>query len=284
MTESSEKESKNTVCQHNVGTAFTFDGMSHFLTMKSIVDKAGKVQIVNIKGEKFNARVIGDDETGTISILEIDKSYSPILPKISKLNSLQAGDNVLFMAIVSDKSLKTTFGVVDKIYGTDGIIQVSAPNTPGTSGTPVFDVHGNVVGLLAFKIESDNSLSSTPVIKEKLNKFLVLSLEYASVFARSVITQHAPTSSWIGLSVFLHSDVQQGVTIKDVARNSPAELSGLQPGDIIIEFNGSPIETPACLGAALSQTKVGDVVPIKFNRNNLITTVNVTLEECPEKR
>ena len=284
ITSSCEKEVKDLVCRLNVGTAFIFDGGGYLLTIKSVIDKTTKVQVVNRKGQKFKARVIGDDETGIISILEIDQPCPSVFPKISKMRSLQEGNKVLFMGIIPGMSLRAMDGVINKIHQSDGIIEVSASGTPGTSGTPVFDMYGNVIGLLAFKVDADDSLDSSSHIKGKPSNFLVLSLEVASALARSVISKHEPSSSWMGLRVFLQPDRHQGVVIKDVERNSPAELSGLQSGDVIIEFNGCTIETPACLGLALSQTESGDVVPIKFIRQGLLKTVNVTLEKYPQKR
>jgi S1-C subfamily serine protease len=161
------------------------------------------------------------------------------------------------------------------------LIQTDAAISPGNSGGGLFDTSGQVVGInvafippteaavsLGFAIPS---VTVTDVIEQLLEEGTV-EHSYMGIEPRAVTPQIA---SQLGLSV------TEGVFVFSVSPGSPAEDAGVEPGDVIVEFDGKDITSVEDLFAALRGTSPGDSVPVRVVRGEQEQTLNVTLENRP---
>lgn len=265
--------------RRNVGTAIPIDDHGHLITINSVVEDAEKIRIVRFTGEKIEARVLGSDYTGRIAVLKIDDHLTSNLPKIVSLNQVHSGHEIFFLGVIPGMSVDASFGLIKTIQLSDGTLCVNTTVNPGTSGTPVFDKNENLLGLLAFQIDtSGDSAPSTP----GENNYIVLSLEYASALAHSVINNIEAECGWIGLCIDPTSSIKDGVIIKRVIEGSPADKSGIIPHDKIVEFNGVSISGLNQLSETFAATKAGDKVTIIILRNSKLLPIKVTLAEHPK--
>ncbi len=251
--------------------------------MHSVVENAEKVRVITSTGEKINACILGCDYTGKISVLKIENYNISTLPKITSWNRIHTGNEVFFFGVVPGMSVAVNFGLINDIRPSDGIIKIYASGNPGTSGTPVFDRNENVLGLLAFKLDSTDSISQKIPSKTQ-NTYLVISLEQALVLAHSVINNVEHKCGWLGLIICLKSSAKEVILVKDVIKDSPAFKSGIKPSDFIVEFNGIPISTPHQLSETITNTKVKDIVTIKILRGDKLLTFDVTLAHRPNSK
>ena len=274
-------------CQ-NVGTAFSVDNNGYLITFNSVIKDAKEVQVISSTGDKIKASVIGCDKSEKISVLKIDDYIDLSIPGESLSNNMNPGDEVILLCI-KEIGLKAISGIISDIRPHYGTVIVNISGNPGTSGTPVFDKNQRLLGFLAYQIEKngkeknntapDNSVSET-------NSYLVISSEFAWVTARLIINKSEGNCGWLGIASSINNintPVKDGVVIKGIVKNSPAEKSGLTINDKIIKFNSIPISSFVGLIEALTDTKAGDTVPIHFLRGDRILSSDVTLSAYPKK-
>ena len=286
-TKSEESEVSHYKCQ-NVGTAFSFDNDGHLITLNSVIKDAENVKVISHTGEKINARVLGCDNEGSINVLEIDRSHVLSIPKTSLSDDMNPGKAVFLLGIVKGEGLATNTGVISNIKPRDGTFIVDVHGNPGTSGTPVFDKDGRLLGFIAFQIENSEDekklKSSNAGEYSRSCYYVVLPIECAFAIARSIINRDGGKCGWLGIysNFNANSSDKKGVIIQRVIKDSPAEKCGLRKKDYVIVFNSVPISTPLQLIEAITCTKAGDTVLIKVRRGDKNLSLSVNLSSYPE--
>jgi len=260
--------------KRNVGTAIPIDDEGYLITLRNVVENAEKVKVVSSSGEKIEARVVGSDYTGCISVLKIDRRFVRFVPNIIPLKTLTSGNKVFFLGVVPGMLVDVSCGIISRVMASDGTFEVKGDDIPKTSGTPVFDRDENVLGLLAYQIKQEGA---SHVRGEAERKYLIISHEHAAVLARHVISNNRPSCGWLGVCIDLTSSNGSGILITDVIEGSPAEKSDIRPNDIICEYNGHTISSPSQFSDYFSRTRAGDTVTIKLIRGNRHISVDVKL-------
>ena len=260
----------------SVGTAVPVGKEGHLLTLYSVVEDAEKVEVVNDAGEKTPAEIVGSDHTGRIAVLKIDPGFVKYVPEVVSINQVKSGDEVFFLGVVPGMSVDVCRGLIRKVRKSDGTIELTTSDNPGTSGTPIFDKNECVIGLLAFQVDADDD-SIHGDSKEKV--YIAVSLEYASVLAHRVIDEAKPKCGWLGVCIDLTDPGDNGLLIKDVIEDSPADHSNLRPQDRIYEFNGVPVNTPHQFSDVFSRTKSGETVSLKIFRGDRRMSIDVLLTD-----
>jgi len=260
----------------DIGSGIRIDKEGHIVTRRCVAGNAdNNVIAVSADGTEYTARVLGIDKTVGISVLAIDNMDSQPLPPITGWNKIGIDNTVIFLKRSRGSHPTTVKGTVIDIRRSDGSVIVDAVENPGTTGTPVFDTEGKLLGMLAFQVEG---------CAPDIHRYIVLPMEFASVIAHSIINSTSRDTGWLGISVSLIQDGMEnntGIVIQSVQENSPAQTSGLQPNDCIQTMNGVPVNTPHELVDALSEFRVGDTVTITVLRNTRKISVTTTLSEPP---
>ncbi len=272
----------------NVGTAFSFDNDGHLITINSVIKDAENVKVISNTGEKINARVLGCYSEGSINVLEIDPFNTLSIAKTSKSNDVNPGKTVFLLGIVKEEGLTAYTGVISDLKTRNGTFIIDVQGNPGTSGTPVFDKEGCLLGFVAYQIEDieDEKKSNSSDAGENSHSccYVVLPIECASAIARSIINRDDGKCGWLGIfsNFSAGSSDKKGVIIQRVIKDSPAEKSGLLIKDYIFEFNSVPVFTPLQLVEAITRTRAGDTVSIKVRRGNKNLSFAIILSFYPE--
>jgi serine protease Do len=260
--------------RRNVGTAFPFDNAGHLLTLSSVVRDAEKIVITGNGNKQLNAAPLGNDENGRITVLKTEKQAPFSLPPTRSMNSLKPGSRLFFLGAPRGKSLSAMMGVVESVQESDCIIVVTLSSGPGTSGTPVFDENGQIVGLLAYHIgETGNHEGGNQSLKDS---YVVYPMDYISMMAQSIIHNSTDRGGWLGVSVEI-----AGGSIRNVIRDSPADKGGIKPGDNIVEINGSPISSSGDLVKIMSATSPGETLLLKILRGGESVPLTIKLTAHP---
>jgi serine protease Do len=280
-----------------LGTGFVIDRSGVILTNNHVVGSAQEIQVKLTDQRVFPARVLGTDPPTDIAVVRIDAKDLRPLP-LGDSDSIEVGDWVVAIGnpfglshtvsagIISAKGRTKDEVPLDK-SGYYDFLQTDASINPGNSGGPLLNLRGEVVGMNS-AIRGGGAQGIGFAIPINMIKQLVPVLERDGHFTRSAL----------GISII---DVRQlsreerqelrlaetealaGAVIEGVAPGGPADKAGLAPGDIVLAFDGQPIERSAKLQWLASTAGVGRNVTLRVQRDHKTFDQKVTLGVLPEQ-
>lgn len=271
----------------SLGSGFIINADGHILTNAHVVSDADEVIVKLTDKREFKAKVIGVDKRTDVALIKIEASNLPVV-KLGDPEKLKVGEWVV--AIGSPFGFENT--VTQGIVSAKGrsltqenfvpFIQTDVPINPGNSGGPLFNMRGEVVGInsqiysrsggymgLSFSIPIDVAMQ----VQEQLRTKGKVSRGRMGVVIQEVNKDLAAS---FGLPK------AQGALVASVEKGAPADKAGIQAGDIILEFNGSPVTTSADLPRQVGATKPGTKIPLKIWRKGATQTLIVTVGEMPD--
>lgn len=246
-----------------------------------------KVEVVLPNGGKsYAAKIVGHDVRTDLAVLKIEENNLPAI-LFADSSKLQVGDDVVAIGNPGGEELmgSVTSGVVSGLNRTLGaetreikLIQTDASINPGNSGGALCNMNGELVGVNSSKIVNTGYEGIGFAIPSNDAKRIVDSLiENKYVKGRPFLgIQFNP--QWTK-EVAERYKYPEGVLISQVVPFTGASNAGLQINDIITEFNGVRVKNINDLEGEKNKLKPGDVVKVKYFRNEEYFTVNVTITE-----
>ncbi len=285
-----------------VGTGFIIRSDGVIVTNYHVVEGAQKITVVTPApdSQSFQARVIGGDSTADLAVLKVDGKD---LPTISLGNSsdLMLGQQVVALgyALALKGGPTVTTGIVsamgrviqaqDPNYNPGGtaaggsrtyrdVIQTDAAINPGNSGGPLVNLAGQVVGInTAGAGQAQNIGFSIAIDAAKATITNAVENPNAPVAYLGVVSETVSAS----LALQFRLPVKQGAYVVDVASGGPADQAGINKGDVITEFDGSPVTSADQLGTLIHQHKPGDRVDVVVETGSGRQTKTATLGTNP---
>jgi serine protease Do len=279
-----------------VGSGFIVDPKGVILTNYHVVENMTGIMVKLQSGEQLRGTVVGSDEETDIAVIKVNAGRD--LPTVNFGNSdeTQVGDWVLAIGspfgleqtvtagIISTKERQTDLGASFRRF-----IQTDAAINRGNSGGPLVNMRGEVIGI--------NSQIATSTGDYNGIGF-ALPTNIASSVYKQLMTTGKVRRGYLG--VFLDSVKPEfarvyqmasakGAIIKDVAdAQGPAAKAGIQTNDVIVEFNGQPVENAQDLISKVASTPVGQTVVVAYLREASDKlerrTTSVTVGERPPPR
>jgi serine protease Do len=278
----------------SAGTGFIISKDGYILTNNHVVEGATKIEVFLYGDDtevSYQAKVVGRDPLTDSALIELTEKPSRELAevKFGDSSQMQPGDWV--MAIGNPFSLAHTVsvGVVSAarpggLPVADGrfadVIQTDAAINPGNSGGPLLNVRGEVVGInTAIYSDSRNqgNIGIGFAIPINVVRDLLPQLRGGKI-TRGVIGISVTDVPANALAEFGLKE-RRGALVGTVNSNGPAARAGIEPGDVIIEFNGKPVQRRDQLVAMVVGTKPGTSVPIKVMRDKQEKSLTVTIDE-----
>ncbi len=270
-----------------VGSGFVLSADGFIMTNAHVVDGADQVMVTLPDKREFKARIVGADKRTDVAVVKIEATGLPAV-KIGDVNRLKVGEWV--MAIGSPFGLENsvTAGIVSAKQRDTGdylpFIQTDVAINPGNSGGPLINMRGEVVGInsqiysrsggfmgISFAIPIDEAIR----VSEQLRATGRVQRGRLGVQIDQVSKEVAES---LGLTK------PQGALVRGVEQGSPAEKAGLEPGDIILRFDGKLIEKSADLPRQVGNTKPGTVSKMQIWRRGSSKELSITVGEFePEK-
>ena len=270
----------------SLGSGFIIDNGGIVVTNYHVIENAEEIRVVLADETSFNAEVLGQDQKTDIAILKIDPGDTKLTAvSFGDSDKLRVGDWVLAIGNPFGLGGTVTAGIVSargRDIGNgpyDDFIQTDASINRGNSGGPLFNTDGDVIGInTAIFSQSGGSVGIGFAISSNL----------AERVAEQLIEFGQTRRGWLGVyiqevtpdiaeSLGLDDDI--GALISSVNEDGPAANGGIQPGDVIVEFDGEPIEKMRDLPRIVAETDIGAKVKVELFRQGKPETVTVTLGE-----
>jgi Do/DeqQ family serine protease len=272
------------------GSGFIIDGAGLVLTNHHVVDDATSIE-VRLYGEDeiaYAAKVIGRDPLTDSALIQlVDKPAAP-LPTVVLGSSaaLQPGDWVLAIGNPFNLAHTVTVGVVSAVARpfliaegrSQEVIQTDAAINPGNSGGPLMNLRGEVVGI------------NTAIMNNGSNGNVGIGFAIPIDIVRGVLPQlrrgdarrgrlgvHTTRVPAAAVDEFGLSS-RRGALVTSVDAASPAARGGVQPGDVVLEYNGTEIRSPAALSRLVADTVPGTTVPIVVLRDKSRRALRVEVD------
>ena len=168
-------------------------------------------------------------------------------------------------------------GITDR----EDFIQTDAAINPGNSGGPLVNLDGEVIGInTAISTNSGGYQGVGFAIPIDLAKWVGGQLEKNGTVHRAYLgVMIQPVTQDVAEQFKLK--VHHGVLVREVRDNTPAAKAGVQPGDVILQFAGKPVNTPRELQNIVEESPIGSTKPVALLRDGKEMTVNVTCNELP---
>ncbi len=266
------------------GVIFRRDGQ--ILTNAHVVEGARAVRVVLADGRQFEAGVLGTDRAHDIAEIRIGARNLPVAELSER--PLKVGQLVVAVGNPFGLGWTVTSGVVSALNRelpnprggklTD-LIQTDAPINPGSSGGPLVDSQGRIVGITTAIVPFAQGLGfavPTSTALRILGKFIVPERSTSALSLGLGGTQ-TNIAEWIVTRNRLPN--KEGVLVLEIKPDSPAAKASLKLNDVIVDVNGKAVRTPQDMAKELEQFKGGDTVSVGFLRESTKRKVTVTLND-----
>ena len=273
----------------SLGSGFVINGDGYILTNAHVVDGADEVTVRLTDKREFKARIIGTDKRTDVALLKIDANGLPVV-KLGEPAQLKVGEWVVAIGSPFGFDNSVTAGIVSakgRSLPQENyvpFIQTDVAINPGNSGGPLFNMRGEVVGInsqiysrsggymgVSFAIPIDVAME----IQNQLRTSGKVSRGRLGVVIQEVSKELADS---LGLSKAM------GAVVNAVEKGGPADKAGLEPGDVILRFDGKPINTSADLPRLVAATKPGTRSTIQVWRKGTTRDIAVTVGEMLEEK
>jgi len=267
----------------SLGSGFVIDPSGIVITNNHVVGDANDIVVIFTDGRKLKATIVGKDPKVDVAVLKVesDKPFKTV--KFGDSDKARVGDGVMAVGNPFGLGETVTSGILSARNRNidsgpyDDFLQTDASINKGNSGGPLFNLQGEVIGInTAILSPSGGSIgigfatpsaSVVPVI-DQLEKF------------------HETRRGWLGVRIQPVDDAiadslglgaARGALVAGIDEKGPAKPAGLQPGDVIIKFDGKDIKESRDLPRLVASMAVGRQVDVVVMRKGQEVTKTVTL-------
>jgi len=258
------------------------------LTNNHVIDGAREVTVTLPDKREFKGKIIGADPKTDLAVVKIEGSNLPAVAW-GDSSKLQVGEYVLAVGNPFGLNSTVTLGIVSALgRGRMGItqyedfIQTDAAINPGNSGGALVNSSGELVGINTAIFSQTGGYQGVGfAVPTSMSKPIYESLIKNGKVVRGFLGIGIQDLNQDLAKSFSTKDTK-GALVSDVKEDSPADQAGLKQGDIIVAFQGSPVEDAVALQRMVTKTVVGTKVPVKVIRDGHEKELTVTIGEQPE--
>ncbi len=266
--------------QQGMGTGFIISADGYILTNNHVVNGADEIMVKLSDGREIRAELKGTDDKLDVALLKIiDKSPLPFA-ELGDSDRVEVGEWVMAIGNPFGLAHTVTAGIVSakgRVIGSgpyDDYIQTDASINPGNSGGPLFNGSGKVIGINTAIIANGQGIGFA--IPINMAKSVADQLKSTGKVVRGYIgVNFDKLSPNLAKSLGLKSE--KGVIITNVEKDSPADKAGMKVEDVIVEFDGKPVNAQTDLPKVVAAAPVGKDVKVALFRKGkkVVLTVKV---------
>ena len=290
-------DSETIFCYENIGSGIIINSAGHIVTTAGVVENADGIEVVFSNRGRTSGILLGVDTQTDIAVLAVENDNLP-QTRIGDSDQIDTGSWVITVGCSYGHSPTLSFGTVSGLEILPdrpfyNAIKINVSVNPGNSGGAVVNTSGEIVGVIAAKLEdpylkqiSHWLNSPTPGLLQGQDTMLNAGTPSGRTWTRSEVgfaipintvkyiaeqlTQHGKVSrGWLGVRLEQESErtTAVGVRVTGVVKDSPAHKSGIKYQDIIVEFKGKPVRTFLELKKRVASSPPDTRVTVKIHRD-----------------
>ncbi|MBW2273439.1 MAG: DegQ family serine endoprotease [Deltaproteobacteria bacterium] len=269
------------------GSGFVISNDGYIVTNAHVIEDADRITVAFLDGKELDATVVGRDPKTDIALIQVETEEKLVALPLGDSEAIRPGDWVVAIGNPFGLEHTVTAGIVSakhRMIGQgqyDDFIQTDAAINPGNSGGPLINLAGEVIGINTAINPRANTIGFT------------VPINMAKQILPQLRSDGFVTRGWLGvviqgitpdLATEFGLSEEKGALVSRVLPDSPAAASGLELGDVIVDFAGTPIddwrELPKVVAATPADRKVDLVVVRKGKKKTL--QVQIGKQEEPE--
>jgi serine protease Do len=274
----------------SLGSGFIVDPSGYIVTNNHVVENADTITVILHDDTNLTATVVGRDSKTDIAVLKVKTDQPLVAAGWGDSDKARVGDWVLAIGNPFGLGGSVTAGILsarqrDINSGPyDDFLQTDAPINRGNSGGPMFNMDGQVIGInTAIFSPSGGSVGIGFAIPSNLAK------EVVSELIRE--PDHTVHRGWLGVRIqtvtgeiaeSLGLDNAHGALVASVNDNGPAQRAGIEPGDVILTYDGKAVADTRHLPRLVAESQVGSTVPVTIWRKRQQETRRVVVGRLEE--
>jgi serine protease Do len=268
---------------NSLGSGFIIDPVGIVVTNNHVIADADEINVILNDGTKIKAELVGVDKKTDLAVLKFKPPRQLTAVKFGDSDKLRLGEWVIAIGNPFSLGGTVTAGIVsarnrDISNGPyDNYIQTDAAINRGNSGGPLFNLDGEVIGVNTLIISPTGgsigigfAVPSKTVagVVDQLRQFGELRRGWLGVRIQQVTDEIAES---------LNIKPARGALVAGIDEKGPAKPAGIEPGDVVVKFDGKDIKEPKDLSRVVADTAVGKEVEVVIIRKGEETTKRVTL-------
>jgi putative serine protease PepD len=269
------------------GSGFLIDGQGHVVTNDHVVDAGDRFTVrFGEEGDPIPAKVVGQDRSTDLAVLEVDPKKVPAETKPLELASssdLRPGDTAIAIGSPFGLSGTVTTGIISALdreiqspngFPISGVLQTDAAINPGNSGGPLLDAQGRVIGV--------NSQIASGSAQQNSGVGFAVPVDTVKEVVPQLLRGGEIKRAYLGVSSG-PAQSGDGAVVVSITPSGPAADSDLRVGDRIVKVEDRAIEDPSDLSNSVLDFKPGDRVSLTVVRGGDERTIDVRLGTRPDQ-
>ena len=272
-----------------MGSGFIIDAEGYVVTNNHVMEHASEIAVTFNDGTRLEAELVGTDPKTDLAVLKVESDEPLPYARFGDSDATRVGDWVIAIGNPFGLVGSATTGIVSargrdiRSGPFDDFLQIDAPINRGNSGGPLFDLNGQVIGI------------NTAIFSPNGGN-VGIGFAIPSELAESVIDQLRSSGhverGWLGVTIQqvdeeiasgLGFDGDTGALVASILPASPADIAGVQPGDVIVAIDGEDINHLKELTRKVAAVKPDEKVELEVWRNGERKTLDVSVGRSPNK-
>jgi serine protease Do len=272
-----------------VATGVVVEKGGYIVTTALVSPRGDTIEITTSDGRAMPAEFLGFDTETQLALLKAKDGDLPVVG-FGKSSELGPGSWIAVLGVSPERTAAVTQGIVSSVAGDK--LRLNVWVTPGSSGSPVVDANGRMVGLLrgiymeerpvVFQFRDREQAGSGYVVSNKAEApssgmAMAVPVDVVREIVGQIKDKGRVERGWLGVGI--GQDDQGRTIIGSVDQESPAELAKIQPGDVVLKIGGRDVTGPDVLAGEIRRGKPGSDVTLKIERDGKPLDITVKLGE-----
>ena len=261
-----------------LGSGMVMDSEGHILTNNHVVAGANEIEVLLADGNRYTAKLVGADPKTDLAVIQIKADGKLPYVVFGDSDKMEVGhwviaighprglDQTVTQGIISAKHRR---GILDPTSYQD-YLQTDAAINPGNSGGPLLNLEGQVIGVNAAIVSESGGFEGIG---------FAIPSNMAVYISRSLIAHGKVERGWLGVTIqeltpdlikAMNLKISKGALIADLVKGGPADVAGIQKGDVVTAYQGKEIPNGSALQNEIANTEIGQeaMVTVLSEREN----------------